>query len=118
MELQASAWWMRSRLTPQHQAEAWSSIYDRIIFLMFISLPCKLKFALLENIKKIVTISTLLDLKTSRFALKGRGNTAWGFIPRNTASHRCALKGRRSLFPAVETAVCTPLPFQGKENEM
>jgi len=37
MELQASAWWMRSRLTPQHQAEAWSSIYDRIIFLMFIS---------------------------------------------------------------------------------
>ncbi len=23
----------------------------------------------------------------------------------------------RSLFPAVETAVCTPLPFQGKEFE-
>jgi len=46
MELQASAWWMRSRLTPQHQAEAWSSIYYRIIFLMFIkvsdSLPANL----------------------------------------------------------------------------
>jgi len=38
MELQAFAWWMRSSLTPQHQAEAWSSIYDRIIFFMFISL--------------------------------------------------------------------------------
>jgi len=36
MELQAFAWWMRSSLTPQHQAEAWSSIYDRIIFFMFI----------------------------------------------------------------------------------
>jgi len=42
---------MRSGLTPQHQAEAWSSIYDRIIFLMFIIAGLSLRGACDEAIR-------------------------------------------------------------------